>query len=1615
MATQQSLDQAQLLYVAYYGRPADFTGQQFWADQIDNSPNGVYDIMDAFGTSPEFDARFGSLTNNQLITNLYQQMFGRDPELGGLNFWVNELVTGNKSLAEIAFAIAEAAGGQDAVALANKVAVAQEFTDSLDTAQEINAYDGTFAANEARDFLAQVDENTDPSSVDVDAFINTLVAGPPVPGVTTVLTPQQDIVPGTAGDDDIRGTQDTLQNGDDIDGAGGNDQLSLAVAQGSGAFFTAPTVSNVETIQVNGPNLLAGDSITFDLSNSDGYNTLESFQTTEGGLPSAVQNQAATQANATVTFRDIQNVNGTDLRIIDTNLNHRYTYDTNAYQTLFGGDDDVMDLYLQEVDGSTITLQNVTGIQNTPGGNQRSHVDQVNITSDERTQVNTTPDNYVWDLNVGPVFNELFIDGMADLEIEKFLDEGVRLVDATALEADLALDLLGHGAITPARALIDPLVVLGAQGDDRIDVRGEFAGGQEVRGTNGFYSLGTGDDLLRVGNSSDEAYFAEHTIGHNVVDSGPGSDTVVLNARGLQNVTTGEGNDTVYINGDVDDLRTPVPGDGTSTVDTGDGDDTVRINGSVSDGQTDQTDYASDTGLNGQGDYEITLGDGEDDLVMNVDGDQLIRAGADDDFVQINGDGVHDIELGTGDDVLEIFGSRLPNNNIDNTIEDLQTRIVAGEGDDDVTVWGDHFLNVELNEGDDRLELLADELTVDDVIDGGEGRDTLSLRNFTSGIVTTGISETSSTSSIEVFDLWDSAQVLELSSDNFDTAENKHITVKTTNSFTDELAELTLKSTGEKVAFTQGMSRAEYNQIRENWEDGLYVEYPTGGNASLEDWLIGFEPPGTANNQNPVDAVDFADRDTSGENPPTFDTIYDEVSDTVFASDDPDADQVNFLTEPGTQTVDITGIPLSVISGRGFKLEGGNVRDIVIADDAAISSRLELSYDNTAGDAQSTQDTLRVIDKATITAADLRNVTGLEIIELQANLQSAQTWNIELNDRVVNQTTGSSDFVIRIDPEVAAGSRVNIQLDPSTINANSNVRIETNGNVDIYINNSLVTEPQYGVDLSLTGSTYSVVVNPALLFTSNADSLVGTSGNDIFRAASVDQVQQADSVDGLANRDTVQLDFAISNPADSLMAQLENPSFTSIEEITFETGNNVQMDGLGAVPGSLDTVTTGYGNDLLDDMDKGYTYNLRRGDDTISLAAGFGLTTIDGGAGEDTVNGTDNFPFYAGVDVLDVTDVETVNLFDGDDTVTIAQNVDNGDITVNGGVGAGFFNSSNDTVNVSGAIGGTVFANNVETVNDSNSANTIDANGQGNASVTVNGNGGDDDITVTNTTTATVNAGSGNDTVEVSNVTTATVNGGSDDDDLTVFNATTANVNGDGGDDTINVSLTGTVNVTGGSGDDDITVLTDNAVSETSTITGGVGNDDITLSDQAYDNGNGGADTIVFGDVIYDVNQVQVANTQTAGLASDDANLDTITNFNFELNGPGAEDILDFTSFGGVNDTAIQHSDWRSGPQGVLDSTGSVAALAVNDGFELDASHIDVNPANGVTIADNGQGVVIAGMDTGGIAGFDSFDVYYVQDIDQDAGQVWQVDLVANIESITDIGVITSIDTANIA
>ena len=71
------------------------------------------DVLEAFGTSPEFTDNFGGMTNEELVNGLFEQSFGRDAGEEGLTYYVGLLESGDATLGSIAKQIVDGAQGDD--------------------------------------------------------------------------------------------------------------------------------------------------------------------------------------------------------------------------------------------------------------------------------------------------------------------------------------------------------------------------------------------------------------------------------------------------------------------------------------------------------------------------------------------------------------------------------------------------------------------------------------------------------------------------------------------------------------------------------------------------------------------------------------------------------------------------------------------------------------------------------------------------------------------------------------------------------------------------------------------------------------------------------------------------------------------------------------------------------------------------------------------------------------------------------------------------------------------------------------------------------------------------------------------------------------------------------------------------------------------------------------------------------------------------------------------------------------------------------------------------------------------------------------------------------------
>jgi VCBS repeat-containing protein len=151
----------QKIYIAYYGRAADPGGLEYWADRLDSASGNLSEIIEAFAHSAESEALFSSASNEDKVIAIYQQLFNRDPDSGGLAFYTEKLLTGEMSQATIMLNVLDGAQNEDLLIVENKLEAATAFTESLEQDGTADLYAGNLAASQVRNWLSTVDDTDD--------------------------------------------------------------------------------------------------------------------------------------------------------------------------------------------------------------------------------------------------------------------------------------------------------------------------------------------------------------------------------------------------------------------------------------------------------------------------------------------------------------------------------------------------------------------------------------------------------------------------------------------------------------------------------------------------------------------------------------------------------------------------------------------------------------------------------------------------------------------------------------------------------------------------------------------------------------------------------------------------------------------------------------------------------------------------------------------------------------------------------------------------------------------------------------------------------------------------------------------------------------------------------------------------------------------------------------------------------------------------------------------------------------------------------------------------------------------------------------------------------------
>jgi S-layer protein len=296
--------QIQALYVAYFNRPADAAGLAYWDTVITAMKGDTSAVSKAFAASAEYKTAYANMDAYHTVATVYQNLFGHQPDLAGLNFWGQALLNNQMTVDNVVTMIAKGAQGTDLAAYNSKVSAATAFTAGLDTPAKVLGYGGDAALAAAKDWMAKiVDDATLQAAIDPAALASAIsVVITPIPQVTTHnLTTGIDTVVGGAGNDIINAvvSTDPLQKTatalDSIDGGAGTDTLKIADLIGAQAIDASITIKNVENIE------LASAAAAVINTTSANITGLNSVKVTQGGSANVTAGSSTAVTVAGVT------------------------------------------------------------------------------------------------------------------------------------------------------------------------------------------------------------------------------------------------------------------------------------------------------------------------------------------------------------------------------------------------------------------------------------------------------------------------------------------------------------------------------------------------------------------------------------------------------------------------------------------------------------------------------------------------------------------------------------------------------------------------------------------------------------------------------------------------------------------------------------------------------------------------------------------------------------------------------------------------------------------------------------------------------------------------------------------------------------------------------------------------------------------------------------------------------------------------------------------------------------------------------------------------------------------------------------------------------------------
>jgi hypothetical protein len=254
--------QIQEIYVGLLGRAADAEGLAYWTAEIDGGVLTIEQLRaNIVNEQPEWAANLGTLSRTNLVNALYENLFEREPDASGLEYWVN----GGGSTVnadQLVLALVNGAAAADTATLSNKTDAATYYTNS----------GVTYTASTAAAAVSSVDGSLS-TLLASKATVNSL-AGQAAVSFTTSTS---DVLSGTTSSETYTGlisttaSKTTFSDTDIVTDPSktDSDTLDITVVDDLAASAT-PTVTNVENIVVKlDATTTAGTAGTFELVTSD--------------------------------------------------------------------------------------------------------------------------------------------------------------------------------------------------------------------------------------------------------------------------------------------------------------------------------------------------------------------------------------------------------------------------------------------------------------------------------------------------------------------------------------------------------------------------------------------------------------------------------------------------------------------------------------------------------------------------------------------------------------------------------------------------------------------------------------------------------------------------------------------------------------------------------------------------------------------------------------------------------------------------------------------------------------------------------------------------------------------------------------------------------------------------------------------------------------------------------------------------------------------------------------------------------------------------------------------------------------------------------------------------